>query len=208
MLADSETLTLERALAPLMTIGAFCNLTMFEYPLGQSRTYITYLYGLAKWSLLTYFFYYPQCILSLQIKRIYILLIILLITIILILTNICRSKELKMCLRELAIVDHTLEAFGTPKEYQRLRNSIIRIIIGWIVYVCYCITQEAFVYFVGNDTFSWGGILLLFVLYYPYNVVVLSALISAVILGLVLQICEHLICKLFLLILCVKMFTE
>ncbi|KYN19109.1 hypothetical protein ALC57_08565 [Trachymyrmex cornetzi] len=122
MLADSETMTLERALAPLMTIGAFCNLAMFEYPLGESRTYITCLYGLAKWSLLMYFFYYPRFIAVFRIKEIYILHIISLITIILIPINICRFQELKICLRELAIVDQTFEAFGTPKEYQRLRN--------------------------------------------------------------------------------------
>ena len=42
-----------------------------------------------------------------------------------------------MCLRKLAIVDDSLEALGMPKEYQRLRNWIIRIIVGWIVYIFY-----------------------------------------------------------------------
>ncbi|KYN09109.1 hypothetical protein ALC57_18776 [Trachymyrmex cornetzi] len=184
MLADSETMTLERALAPLMTTGAFCNLVMLEYPLGQSRTYITCLYGLAKWSLLIYFYYYPYYINIFGINKIFIVNIITLLTIILIPINICRFKELKICLRELAIVDHTLEAFGTPKEYQKLRNWIIRIIIGWIVYVCYCVTHIAFLYSVGYDaTISWGDILDIFLQYYPYNAVALSALISAAILG-------------------------
>ena len=44
-------------------------------------------------------------------------------------------KELEMCLHEFAVIDDTLEALGAPKEYQRLRNWIIRIIIGLIVYV-------------------------------------------------------------------------
>ncbi|KYN29165.1 hypothetical protein ALC57_01403 [Trachymyrmex cornetzi] len=186
MLADSETMTLERALAPLMTIGAFCNLAMFEYPLGKSRTYITCLYGLAKWSLLTYFFYYSYYIASFRIKIIYILQIISLLTIILIPISICRFKELKICLHELAIVDHTLEAFGTPKEYQRLRNWIIRMIIGLTVYVCYIVTYKAFLYSFVYDTISWGMILNIFLMCYPYNAVALSALISAAILGLVL----------------------
>jgi len=38
-----------------------------------------------------------------------------------------------MCLRKLSIVDDTLEILGTAKEYQWLRNWIIRMIIGWIV---------------------------------------------------------------------------
>ncbi|KYN14473.1 hypothetical protein ALC57_13324, partial [Trachymyrmex cornetzi] len=93
--------------------------------------------------------------------------------------------ELKICLRELAIVDHTLEAFGTPKEYQSLRSWTIRIIIGLIVYVCYIVTYNAF--FISFEyVISWGVILDIFLLYYPYNVVALSALISAAILGLVL----------------------
>ncbi|KYQ56222.1 hypothetical protein ALC60_04836 [Trachymyrmex zeteki] len=40
-----------------------------------------------------------------------------------------------MCLHELSIVDDTLEALGAPKEYERLRNRIIRKMIGWIVYL-------------------------------------------------------------------------
>ncbi|KYQ59138.1 hypothetical protein ALC60_01847 [Trachymyrmex zeteki] len=67
------TETLERALAPLLTFGSFCDLDMFE--------------------------------------------------------------ELKMCLHDLAIIDEPLEALGTLKEYQKLNNWIIRIIIGLIVYV-------------------------------------------------------------------------
>ncbi|KYN09083.1 hypothetical protein ALC57_18807, partial [Trachymyrmex cornetzi] len=87
------TMTLERALSPLMTIGGFCNLAMFEYPLGQPRTYISCLYGLAKWSLLMYFWYYPCFIDSLRIhKTIYIVDIYSLITIILILISISRFK--------------------------------------------------------------------------------------------------------------------
>jgi len=46
-------------------------------------------------------------------------------------------KELKMCLHELSIVDDTLEAFDVPKKYQQLRNWIIQIAIGWIVYIFY-----------------------------------------------------------------------
>ncbi|KYN18614.1 hypothetical protein ALC57_09071 [Trachymyrmex cornetzi] len=151
--------TLERALAPLMTIGGFCNLGMFEYPVGQLR-------------------------------------------------------ELKTCLRELAIVDHTLEVHGTPKEYQRLRNWIIRIIIGWIVYVFYQFTYYSFnisfIYYINNELNFILFVVMMFTMLlnnYPSNVITLSALISAAILGLVLYMCIHLLCKLFLLTLCVKIFT-
>jgi len=44
-----------------------------------------------------------------------------------------------MYLRELSIVDDTLEALGVPKEYQRLRKWIIRLMIG-----CYSLNQGKF----------------------------------------------------------------
>ncbi|KYN16334.1 hypothetical protein ALC57_11416 [Trachymyrmex cornetzi] len=207
-------MTLERALAPLMTIGGFCNLAMFEYPLGQPRTYVSCLYGLAKWSLLIYFYYYPGYIYSFQIERkMFMADVVSLLTIILILVSMCRFKELKMCLRELAIVDHTLEALGTPKEYQRLRNWIIRITIGWIVHVFYQLAYNYYnlLFYLKNDInftefVHWTYVM--FLNCYPSYVIALSALISAAILGLVLYMCIHLLCKLFLLTLCVKMFTE
>ncbi|KYN12709.1 hypothetical protein ALC57_15125 [Trachymyrmex cornetzi] len=207
------TETLERALAPLMVIGGFCNLGMFEYPVGQLRTYISCLYALAKWSLLIYFFYYPMYIENFQEDKIlYFNNIIPFATTTLILISICRFKELKTWLRELAIVDHTLEVLGTPKEYHRLRNWIIRIIIGWIVLVfcqlmCYNFTY--FFYYNIDINFNLFVVVtyLMFLDNYPSNIIALSALFSAVILGLVLYMCIHLLCKLFLLTLCVKIFT-
>ena len=68
---DSEimTETLERALAPLMGVGRFCNFCMFEDPYGQPRPYISYLYALAKWSFLMSFYYYPRFIYNRQIEE-------------------------------------------------------------------------------------------------------------------------------------------
>ncbi|KYN22131.1 hypothetical protein ALC57_05476, partial [Trachymyrmex cornetzi] len=89
---ETMTETLEEALAPLMTIGVYCNLGMFEYPIGQPRTYISCLYALTKWSLLMYFFYYPRYI-DFQIsKTVYTKDIVPLVTITLILINIRHFK--------------------------------------------------------------------------------------------------------------------
>ena len=95
ILADSEimTETLERALAPLMTIGKFCNLGVFEYPVGQPRTCISYQYALAKWSLFIYFYHYPKYINEFQIDKTFnINSIVPLVTITLILISIYRFK--------------------------------------------------------------------------------------------------------------------
>ncbi|KYN28046.1 hypothetical protein ALC57_02482 [Trachymyrmex cornetzi] len=87
------TETLERTLAPLMIIGGFCNLGMFEYPVGQLRIYISCVYVLVKWSLLIYFIYYPKFIMYLQMTgRIYISVTVPLATIILILISFRRFK--------------------------------------------------------------------------------------------------------------------
>ncbi|KYN11277.1 hypothetical protein ALC57_16567 [Trachymyrmex cornetzi] len=207
------TETLERALAPLMIIGGFCNLGMLEYPVGQLRIYISCLYALAKWSFLMYYFYYPQFIEDIQIyKTIYIDDIVPIATITLILISICRFKELKTCLRELAIVDHTLKVLGPPKEYQRLRNWIIRIIIGWIVHSFYQLAYWNYITFIDfNNEYNFTSFVIITYFTtlnnYASNVIALSALISAAILGLVLYMCIHLLCKLFLLTLCVKIFT-
>ena len=118
-------------------------------------------------------------------------------------------KELKMCLRKLAIVDDSLEALGMPKEYQRLRNWIIRIIVGWIVHIFYQLAYANFliIFVLHYDVTFWNITLNTFLFKYSENVIIVSVLISAAILGLVLHMCIHLFCKLFLLTLCVKMFT-
>jgi len=111
-----------------------------------------------------------------------------------------------MCLRKLAIVDDSLEALGMPKEYQRLRNWIIRIIVGWIVHIFYQLAYENFliIFVLHYDVTFWSITLNTFLWSYVGNIIILSALISAAILGLVLHMCIYLFCKLFLLTLCVK----
>ncbi|KYN37404.1 hypothetical protein ALC56_08227 [Trachymyrmex septentrionalis] len=88
------TETLERALAPLLIIGSFCNLYLIEYPRGQPRAYLSYLYALAKWGFLMYFHYYPNYLLysGENDMNIYLEDIIPLITITLILISLIRFK--------------------------------------------------------------------------------------------------------------------
>ncbi|KYN41541.1 hypothetical protein ALC56_04048, partial [Trachymyrmex septentrionalis] len=116
--------------------------------------------------------------------------------------NMIFLKELKMCLRKLAIVDDSLKALGAPKEYQRLRNWIIRIIVGWILYIfCQLACTNIVIIFVlhYDVTAFWNITLETFLSNYSDNVIILSALISATIFGLVLHMCIYLFCKLFLL---------
>ncbi|KYN17537.1 hypothetical protein ALC57_10159, partial [Trachymyrmex cornetzi] len=101
--------------------------------------------------------------------------------------NMIFLKELKTCLRELAIVDHTLEILGTPKEYQRLRNWIIRIIIGWIVYVFFGLARNNFnIFYTFHLDIKFTSFVLMtsFSILYNYlsYVIAFSALISAAIL--------------------------
>jgi len=86
------TETLERALAPLLIIGSFCNLCMIEYPRGQPRAYLSYLYVLAIWGFLIYFCYYPRYVGHLQENNIVINDFVPLGTITLILISLCRFK--------------------------------------------------------------------------------------------------------------------
>ncbi|KYN20539.1 hypothetical protein ALC57_07028, partial [Trachymyrmex cornetzi] len=92
-------------------------------------------------------------------------------------------QKLKMCLHELSVVDNTLEALGTPKEYQRLRNWIIRIIIGWIVYIFFFTSSYLYRVFLQFDiAINFITIYRTFLSVYPDFVMILSALISGTIL--------------------------
>ncbi|KYN30354.1 hypothetical protein ALC56_15351 [Trachymyrmex septentrionalis] len=88
------TETLERALAPLLIIGSFCNLCMIEYSREQLRAYLSYLHALVKWSSLIYVYYYPRYVRYSRENdmEIYIADIISLITITLILISFSRFK--------------------------------------------------------------------------------------------------------------------
>ncbi|KYM77784.1 hypothetical protein ALC53_11795 [Atta colombica] len=91
--------------------------------------------------------------------------------------------ELKMCL-QLSIVNDTLEAFSAPKEYQRLRKWIIRIIIGWIAYISFYLAIYRYWLFLNMfDVYSVTFIYQIFLLGYPNFLNILSALIWGIILS-------------------------
>jgi len=99
-------------------------------------------------------------------------------------------KEIKMCLHELSIVDDTLEALSAKKEYQWLRKWIIRIIIGWIVYIFFQIAESFYVMFLRGFDINFSHIPIVFLIYYPEFVNISYALISGTIIG--YSICKHL----------------
>ena len=90
-----------------------------------------------------------------------------------------------MCLHELSTIDDTLETLGAPNEYQRLRNWIIRIIIGWIVYIFFYIGLHLYWMFDIFDITNFVTIFQIFLIFYPQFIIVLSALIWGTILRLV-----------------------
>ncbi|KYN42732.1 hypothetical protein ALC56_02861 [Trachymyrmex septentrionalis] len=108
----------------------------------------------------------------------------MIITITSILVSLFRIKELKVCLHKLSIVDDTLEALGMPKEYQCLRNWIIRIIIGWIVLVFFDnAVCSFFLNYYYYEYFNIVCIYIPFVINYVHHVNILSALTSGAIIG-------------------------
>ncbi|KYN07835.1 hypothetical protein ALC62_01193 [Cyphomyrmex costatus] len=85
-------------------------------------------------------------------------------------------KELNACLRELSIVDNSLEALGVPKEYRMLRNLIIRIIIGWIAILFINLTSTIFCDYVIFNILS-----ILKILFYIFWIILLPTDINRVI---------------------------
>ncbi|KYN02672.1 hypothetical protein ALC62_06471 [Cyphomyrmex costatus] len=183
----TKPVCIHTALAPLLIISSFYSLVLFEYPFGQSRLYLSYLHFLTTWSLSIYFLYYlcnnGHPVISLYITWRNILIMIITITSILI--SLFRLKELKLCLRKLSIVDDTLEALGMPKEYQRLHNWIIRIIIAWIIFIfsdnAICSFFLSYYYYYG--LFDIVCIYIPFAINYLQHVNILSALTSGAIIG-------------------------
>ncbi|KYN02044.1 hypothetical protein ALC62_07158 [Cyphomyrmex costatus] len=100
-------------------------------------------------------------------------------------------KELKICLRELSVVNDTLETLGSPNENHRMRNWIFRIINGCIVFVFYSLIVSVFHYnnyhqlpidskIISNVKFIFY---ILALHSYPLCVNILSALICGTVLG-------------------------
>ena len=85
-----------------------------------------------------------------------------------------------MCLHELSIVDDTLEALGVSKEYQQLRNWIIQIIFGWIVFISITEVVEEIINYTVYKV-SVLNICVKFVFNIPKYVNLLNALICGVI---------------------------
>jgi len=97
-----------------------------------------------------------------------------------------------MCLHELSVVDDTLEALDAPKEYQRLHNWIIRIIIGWIVYIFFSVALLLYEMFLWFDALiNFVMINQIFATLYPEFVIILSALIWGTILRLVYRMSQN-----------------
>ncbi|KYN36537.1 hypothetical protein ALC56_09108 [Trachymyrmex septentrionalis] len=93
-------------------------------------------------------------------------------------------KELKLCLHELSLVDDTMEAIGLPKKYQRLRKWIIRITIGYIVYMFYRFAAHVLQFkFFYQTNINFDFICLMFSLYYPSFVHIACTVIWGTILG-------------------------
>ncbi|KYN07585.1 hypothetical protein ALC62_01405 [Cyphomyrmex costatus] len=174
--------TLQSALAPLFIIGSFSCLVLFEYPLGQPRPYFSYLYALIIWSKRLYRDY-PFYISQLEEKVVYISGITDFVAILLVPISLYRYKELKICLHELNVINDTLEALGAPNKYQRLRNLIIRITIGCIVYVFSEIAIGFCIYIAFYGNLSVRDVCYFLEDFYATYVNVSSALICATVLG-------------------------
>ncbi|KYN03971.1 hypothetical protein ALC62_05171 [Cyphomyrmex costatus] len=184
------TKSLQSSMAPLFIISWFHCLGLFEYPLGQSRLHFSCLYALAVWSPYAYYRTTVYIYLWQHGFRFFCIMNSLdnLLSLSSIFISFNRCKELKACLRELSIVDNSLEALGVPKEYRMLRNLIIRIIIGWIAILFINLTVSIFL-----DSIRLNVMPILIIIYkifwiilWPTNtdhVITLSTLICGTVLG-------------------------
>ncbi|KYN06947.1 hypothetical protein ALC62_02103 [Cyphomyrmex costatus] len=175
-------------MAPLFIISSFHCLGLFEYPLGQPRLYLSCLYILAVWGSVIYCNCFPNIFYLWQHIPLGLLDIFILSRVLIVLLSIFISfyhyKELKTWIREISIVDDTLEALGAPEEYQMLSNWIIRIIIGWIAIIFTKLLTEIYdVFFLYQWKMSFNRAFRILFMNYFTNVLTLSALICGTVLG-------------------------
>ncbi|KYN39824.1 hypothetical protein ALC56_05764 [Trachymyrmex septentrionalis] len=181
--------TLQAALKPLLILGSFFGLGFFEYH-GHSMPYLSCPYVLAISSLLMHFTYYPYLVRIFEnpnnIFKYWRDIVPFITAMTSILVSWIYFKELKMCLRELSLIDDTMEAIGSQKKYQRMRKWIIRITIGYIVYMFFKVTLFSLILKFYTDWNDINFYIILFGMllnYYPDFIQILSALIWGTILG-------------------------
>jgi len=72
-----------------------------------------------------------------------------------------------MCIKNLSLVDDTLEQLGTRKEYCKMRNSIKWILIVWFMMICITWALGAYLNFKKFQEIR--AILIPFILQYPFH---------------------------------------
>ncbi|XP_029160042.1 uncharacterized protein LOC114932035 [Nylanderia fulva] len=91
------------------------------------------------------------------------------------------SKESKICIRKLSIVDNTLEMLGTPKKYRQLYSWLIGIITGWISLAL--LVDISDIVWLNYEYFSITRILVPFIGNYLDHVVNFNVLICGIMVG-------------------------
>ncbi|XP_072754199.1 uncharacterized protein [Anoplolepis gracilipes] len=174
--------TIQAALSPILIVGSFCGLAIFEYPLERPRSYLTCLYFLIAGSIYVYLSYY---IFSINRIALYFMLswtniIIIFSTTLLMFGSLFYFKKLKTCLYKLSIVDDTLEVLGTSKDYRKLYKWTIRTTIGWILLIFFVNTYD--ILSLDYKHFSINNICIVFIANHMFHVNALNGLIWGVIL--------------------------
>lgn len=93
-----------------------------------------------------------------------------------------------MCIMKLGLVDNTLEKLGTPKEYRRIKKSIICILIIYLIVSLMLFATDSIWNIEKHNTIK--AITIPFILGYPFHVNTLGDIMFAFVLRFVKLLCD------------------
>ncbi|XP_032682004.1 uncharacterized protein LOC116849193 [Odontomachus brunneus] len=124
-------------LSPLLSISYVLGIRIIEFPMGKPRQWCSFLYILLLWAIYHILVLYTIIHLMSGMYIIYKFCFWLNIWIALLsaVLGIYHDKKYRTCLRQLDIVDDTLEKIEVTTNYQKLYKKMLLTIFGWFAYI-------------------------------------------------------------------------
>ncbi|EZA58583.1 hypothetical protein X777_14745 [Ooceraea biroi] len=177
---------LRTVLSPILMMNYVLGLRIIEFPVGQPRPRLSFLYILLLWSV--YYSVLMHTVMPYIIHYTLVYHICIRLNIIAILLSIVseayQNQKFRNCLKKLAMLDDTLEMLGITTDYEFLRRRIIWIISGWWIT---CIVTIYGDYFWFKDQYNIDNsatvVYIIFMLHYGFDVTFIGDLTITSLLG-------------------------
>ncbi|KAL6267837.1 hypothetical protein P5V15_000909 [Pogonomyrmex californicus] len=174
--------TIEKALKPFSFVAFFFGFGIFQYPLNYWRFRLSVFYILTVWSVYACVFHFivnifsPRHLFNGHLSF-FMININFFVTVISVTITIRKHEKIHICIKKLGLVDDTLEKLGTPKKYHRMQNSIIWLLIIYLIVVLISLITDSIWNIEKHN--STKAISISFVMGYPFHVNAIGDIIFA-----------------------------